>query len=332
MNKFILISSLLVLIVMSSSCVTISNRTPQTTPQADSKLQFEYVDYDTKIPMINNVSLRTGVYSETDRIDFKGCVLYLEGLADSIHNHIPLFEALSQNGYRVITFDYMGQGGSQGEMNHTRLYDVLAPTLEIGNQAKFIWERYSKINGKNNLNCSKSRKMVMGWSTGGLATYKLAFEKWADAVVLIAPGIHPKTFVGEGATSVTKMLSGAQVITKRTLTRNTFENNVDPHIDPIKPLTPIAVPLFAGNLLLTSQLSQAWIIPKTVQGIVFLSGLEDTYVNRGATIRTITENAAHFSMFAYDGALHEIDNEIPSVTNDMYKKIIDFYNRKLDKN
>lgn len=328
MNKYILKTALLALIVMNYGCATISNRTPQ----ADSKFQFEFVDYDTKIPIINSVSLRAGVYSETDGVVFKGCVLYLEGLADSIHNHIPLFEALSQSGYRVISFDYMGQGGSQGNMNHTRLYDILAPALEIGNQAKFIWKKYSEQKGKNNLSCAQSKKMLIGWSTGGLATYKLAYEKWADAVVLIAPGIHPKTFVGEGATSPTHMLGGAQVITKRTLTRNTFENAIDPHVDPIKPLTPIAVPLFAGNLLLTSQLSHVWKIPKTVQGLVFLSGVEDTYVNRGATVRTITDNADHFLVSTYDGALHEIDNELPTVTDDMYKKTIEFLNRNSAKN
>ena len=34
---------------------------------------------------------------------------------------------------------------------------------------------------------------MIGWSTGGLAAYRLAFEKWANAVVLIAKSAVGKT-------------------------------------------------------------------------------------------------------------------------------------------
>lgn len=38
----------------------------------------------------------------------------------------------------------------------------------------------------------------------------------------------------------------------------------------------------------------------------------------------ITANASHFSVVAYDGALHEIDNELPEVATDMIQKTIQF--------
>src|SRR6185312_33467 len=83
--------------------------------QTRDLLGVEYVDYP--IAPLINVQLREGVSYETGPL--KACVLYLEGLGDSIMNHRPLFSNLNQNGYRVIAFDYMGQGGSQGSMNLT---------------------------------------------------------------------------------------------------------------------------------------------------------------------------------------------------------------------
>lgn len=62
---------------------------------------------------VTREKIRMGYYPEQGV--FKGNILYYEGLGDSMLNHAPLFEKLSQNGYRVIAFDYMGQGGSSGK-------------------------------------------------------------------------------------------------------------------------------------------------------------------------------------------------------------------------
>lgn len=257
-------------------------------------------------------------------------MLYLEGLADSVANHGALFNKLSKGGYRVVFFDYMGQGGSQGSMNNTRIVAPLSSSLQISTQAKFVWDRYS--NRKDEYfgrDCSQSKKLVIGWSTGGLATYGLAHEGWTDAVVLIAPGIHPKKFIGEAATSPKMMFTLDQVITERTLTRNKFAKSLNPHVDPIKPISPSVVPLFATNLILSSEFSQSWQISKKVDGFVFLSGIEDTYVDRVSTQKTLKKNAPHFKVVAYNGALHEIDNEIPEVADDMHEKTVQFFDSVL---
>lgn len=297
---------------------------PIRTPQSGGSFHLSKLTYDTKVPLVGTVELRTGLFIESANVPFKGCAIYLQGLADSILNHRQLFSSLSENGFRVITFDYMGQGGSSGTMNHTRLYEPLFPSLEIGNQARFVWQALEKFKSPSGQSCEKSKKIVIGWSTGGLAAYGLAYDKWADDVVLIAPGIYPKKFVGEAAQFPLLMLRGDQVITERTLTRNDFQGQTNPHVDPINPTSPMKVPLFASNLLITSELSKFWEISTQVKGLVFLSGEEDTYIDQAGTKATLAKKASHFLIVAYKGALHEIDNELPEVSNDMIQKTIQF--------
>ena len=130
-------------------------------------------------------------------------------------------------------FDYLGQGGSEGSMAYTRINSLGDPypksrDYEVGEQAKFVWDRYSKssdpVFGRN---CEGSSKRIIGWSTGGLAAYRLAAEGWAKEVVLIAPGIVPNLCVGEAGNSslaqcAAKNLNLNHIITERTLTFNRF--------------------------------------------------------------------------------------------------------------
>jgi alpha-beta hydrolase superfamily lysophospholipase len=284
-------------------------------------------NYETQVPLVKSTELRVGVYLESPAAKLKGCVLYLEGLGDSIANHEPLFKTLSEAGYRTLAYDYMGQGGSVGTMNSTRIQSTLAPSLEIGTQARYVWDKYTQVANERGQDCRQSKKFVIGWSTGGLAAYKLAHEEWADAVVLIAPGIHIKTFVGEAADSPSLMLRLKQVISERTLTSNTFVGSENPHVDAIKPGSPALIPLFAQNLLLTSIKSQSWKIAPQVKGLVFLSGASDTYVNSPKTAQTLVKNAAHFSVVSYKEALHEIDNEVPAIEADLRLKTVQFFDQ-----
>jgi alpha-beta hydrolase superfamily lysophospholipase len=262
------------------------------------------------------------MYLENPKKNFKGCVLYLEGLADSILNHEPLFRRLSDAGYRTVTFDYMGQGGSAGTMNDTRIISAHEKNQEIGEQARWVWDLFSGSEyAWKGHNCQGSKKRVIGWSTGGLATYRLAKEKWAQEVVLIAPGIHVKPMVGEAATDWSNMFMFRQTITFRTLTRNRAAD----HIDPIKPTTPATIPLFAANLFASSMKSQSWKISSDVRGLVFLSGKEDTYVDRDKIFGTVRANAPHFGVQVHNGSLHEMDNELPGVADDVRERTVKFF-------
>lgn len=310
---------LLLGVVFAVSCSFLSKRQPQ---NEASRWHFDKTLYDVKHPylanpLVRDVNLRTGYYAESSNAPFKGCVMYLEGLADSVANQQPLFHHLSENGYRVVFFDYMGQGGSEGSMNNSRVLDPINDSLQLSTQAQFVWNKYSQA-------CGTSKKIVMGWSTGGLVSYKLAFDTWADAVILIAPGIHAKKFIGEAATAPSALVTLKPVISERTLTRNTFSKGANPHVDPIKPDSPAKIPLFAANLLASSLISQKWQISSQVKGLVFLSGVEDTYVDRDATVETLKKNAPHFKVVSYDGALHEIQNEVPEVAFDMYQRTTQF--------
>jgi alpha-beta hydrolase superfamily lysophospholipase len=276
-----------------------------------------------------DIELQTGFYRESESTQFRGCVLYLEGLGDSVKNHIPLYKALSKQGYRTIFFDYFGQGGSGSSMNNTRIVDLIFPALQISNQAKFVWNHYSEVpDYKTQKSCHGSPKKIVGWSTGGLAAYGLAAESWADAVVLIAPGISVKKFIGEAAVHPEYLTQLKPVITLRTLTKVPFALNEDPHLDPVKPNSPTLVPMFAANLIITSEMAQLWSIPKSVAGLVFLSGPDDTYVKANRTLEVLSSNASHFGVVNYVEALHEIDNEVPKIAQDFQQKMIAFFNSK----
>lgn len=277
------------------------------------------------VPALSGLKIRGGYSPEYAGTPLKACVLYLQGLGDSVLNHGPFFDYLNASGYRVVFFDYMGQGGSEGSMNDTRIL-VSAKSekkFEIETLADFAWEKWG---------CpQQEKKFVIGWSTGGLAGYRMAYEKKAAAVALIAPGLYPKKMIGEAAGgNWGKMILGKETITVRTLTRRGPLNNaIEVHLDPVKPNTPAVIPKFVVNLLWTAHQSHSWWIPRDVDGIVFLSGDEDTYVDSDKNRIVLQDKAGHFSLVKYDGALHELDNELPEVINDVYPRVVAFFDGAL---
>lgn len=326
---FCLIAPIFFIVSCSHQAIREPNSDSGVLPQTEFK---EIVNYT---PL--NLNMRAGYSLETKQL--RGCVLYLQGLADSIQNHKPYFSRLNDAGYRVIFFDYLGQGGSEGSMNDSRIqvelppnattqmrrkYNELDKYFEIPEQGDFFWSKYNSVKNRLGQDCSRSPKIVLGWSTGGLSAYRMAHEKRADAVILIAPGIHPKLMVGESALRWDKMLMFRQTITERTLTRNLFKDIKNPHLDPIKPNSPARVPQFGGNLLGVASHATQWQIDESVRGIVFLSGEEDSYVDRNLTLQTLDKNAHHFEVNSYDGALHELDNEVSAVASDLYENSIRF--------
>jgi alpha-beta hydrolase superfamily lysophospholipase len=310
------------------SCASIEQRRPQSVElnpwvldEGDNRLA-----YASAVPLVDTVPLRAGYYRESADAQFQGCLLYLQGLADSLKNHAPYFAHLSRAGYRVIAFDYMGQGGSGGTMNHTRIVDPLFPALQISSIADQVWNKYSSMRDEiTGQDCRQSKRVVIGWSTGGLAAYELAHQGWAEAVILIAPGLYPKKLVGESADRPELLLTGDPVITERTLTSASYADGQNPHVDAIKPDSPSKVPLFATNLLASAKLSRHWKIRNSVKGLVFISGPLDSYIDRKATLLKIRDNARHFKVVAFSDALHEIDNERPEITSKMYEESTAFF-------
>ncbi len=257
------------------------------------------------------LTLRSGYLEENPDVPFRGNVIYYEGLGDSMLNHQPLFSALTAIGFRVIAYDYMGQGGSAGRMNNT----TIASIADIGIVA---------FDANRKTDCSTCNEMnIIGWSTGGLAAYRAAAYDGGvkiKKIVLIAPGISPNMIVGEGIVSWPP-----NRISLRSLTSDDYQKAKNPHVDRIKPNSPLEVPLFAFNLLKTACAAEKWRINKNVHGFVLLSDpKEDTYVDADKTLQIISRNANHFSYSIYKGARHEIDNERPEISNKAINEIVHF--------
>lgn len=248
----------------------------------------------TKISKTVKAKIRSGYLAENPNVAFKGNIIYYQGLGDSMLNHMPLFSKLTNAGFRVISFDYMGQGGSSGTMNDTRL-------AEIGNLGNKIWKQHAK-DLKN-----FPKKNIIGWSTGGLVAYLQArTSEDVNNIVLIAPGIAPNVTVGEQKLLEFKF----NQITLPTLTTQIYTAGVEnPHIDAIKPTSPFEVLDFAMDLLVTSKVNQHPSMNTQVNGFVLISGDNDTYVNAEKTFEVLAKTAPHFFAKQYANTLHEIDNE-----------------------
>jgi alpha-beta hydrolase superfamily lysophospholipase len=171
---------------------------------------------------------------------------------------------------------------------------------------------------------------VIGWSTVGLSAYRMAFEKRADAVVLISPGIAPKFFVGDAAEDKLSLFLFRPVISETSMTRNTFSGEKNPHIDKLKPNNPFLVTFFGLNLLAIASESQDWQISQDIPGIAFL-GSADSYVKHDENARTLRSNAPHFEVYSYEGARHELHNEIPEVSEDLFAKTLKFFDSVVGK-
>lgn len=250
--------------------------------------------------------IRAGYFPEKGT--FKGNIIYFEGLGDSMVNHHPLFNTLSKEGYRIIAFDYMGQGGSTGKMNRTRIEII----PEMG---KVVWKKFAK-------NLKKfPKKTMIGWSTGGLAAYMSASKKEADQVILLAPGIVPNYIVGAGLWNCLPNEITMESLTSAAPYR-ADEN--DPHLDPIRPNSPLKVPEFAFDLISTAKKAQKTKMPSSVRGFVLLSGDRDTYVDAEKTKDVLGKVAPHFKTIQYPGTLHEIDNERADTQKRVFQDILTF--------
>ncbi len=257
-----------------------------------------------------DAKIRSGYMEENKDVNFKGNILYFEGLGDSMLNHRPLFKSLTANGFRVIAFDYMGQGGSTGSMNDTRMKDI--PKLGI-----LVYQRLAR-------DIEHFRKpIILGWSTGGLAAYLAALNDQADKIILLAPGIVPRLILGEQ--DILEL--SFDKITLNTLTSKRYlPNEYNPHVDGIRPSSPLVVKDFATDLILTSIKARNSVVSKNVKGLVLFSGQKDSYVHSIWGQQRLKSIAPSFKQVVYAHSLHEIDNEITSIQQDVQKQILAFLN------
>ena len=263
--------------------------------------------------------LRMGYYAESPTMPFAGNVLYLEGLSDSMRNHDPLFAELSNAGYRVIAFDYFGQGRSSGQMNWTRLESARHPGTEIASIARLAWNIFARKDAASEPVAGK--KIVMGWSTGGLAAYQAAQRGDADAVIVIAPAVNGVKLLS------LKSLRASLHLKLSDLTHADYRREPNPHVDPIKPSAPSLVPAFVLNLIKTAWRSGSWRISDKIPGLALLSGDSDPLVNGRRTAAALARNAPHFRVVRYADSAHEIHNETRSIREAATREILAFLAR-----
>lgn len=230
------------------------------------------------------VHLRVGVFPAKGTP--KGDVFYLPGFADRLDNHLPLFEAWSKAGLRVVSFDYPSHGESCGRPIDRYGFE------DLGRFANAV-ERHTREGARP--------LVVSGWSTGGLVAVRTLQEGWLDravnGAVLYAPAVAPRPIIGE-----------AGFVTEDSLTRNPSP----PHRGAITPKSPFATPLFAPKLLLNGALARRTKYP-SVPTLVVLGGDDtDRYVDiRGVSdwMAKVEREGGRIEGRRCAGGFHELDNE-----------------------
>ncbi|HXH74215.1 MAG TPA: alpha/beta fold hydrolase [Bacteriovoracaceae bacterium] len=238
------------------------------------------------------VGLSVRVSEMLPKGDVKGDILYLHGFGDRLDNHMPLFKAWTDKGFRVISFDLPSHGESKGLFNNIDLHsfeDIIGFAEKV--------ERFTReddIDGPF---------MLAGWSTGGLlavrAAQKEAFaERGVEGVILFAPAVSVPALVGR----------------KGFLTQESLTSNPNPpHMGEITPKSPLLKPIFSGRLLVNAAAANKS-LPHDLPVITIVAGeTEDLYVNTPKVKEWAVEQRlnARFMRPAYQckSAFHELDNE-----------------------
>ena len=251
-----------------------------------------------------DTSIRMGYLEASEDVPFKGNILYFQGFADSMLNHDDYFNELTKKGYRVISFDYPGQGGSGGSLNSFRVN-------QLKRTGRLVWNKLARK--------EKPKRIVIGWSTGGLIAYRLGVEKWADALILLAPSIYPKKIVGKWGKVTKETLVGERNINNRVV-RN--------EVDGIRPSSPLAVPIFATNLIYSAHRLSSQYIDKSVKGMVYITDRNDHYVKGGKKLKKhFFQKAGHFDRIHMYGAYHEIDKEGDHYRLHLYRTTTQFLDK-----
>lgn len=250
------------------------------------------------------------VVEESKNVTTKADVLFLTGFSDRADNHAPLFSLLTQNGFRVISFDYPSHGKTECWSLNTHGMVSLEGLAQIVLMSPDVR--------------STQPLYLMGWSTGGLLTYRMlqrnAFS-WREVrgAVLLAPGLSVYAVPGDyGVVTLDSLLS----------------NPNPPHMGTISPSSPLLYPLFGADLIAASVLARIESVPN-VPILMILAGDEtDLYANT-KKIKNWYRKAKKQNFLAYQcqNAKHELDNEIEPIGNSVRKLSLDFLNKtKLESN
>lgn len=217
-------------------------------------------------------------------------VLYLHGFSDRIDNHPLLFKELTDNGMRVIAFDYPSHGKTEASSLGWYSFEDLADLVKAVEKET----------------ASKRTLIIMGWSTGGLLATRMAqtnrlmnLTRYPSALVLFAPGVSVRMIPGDWG-----------MVTESTLTSNPDLQRAGP----AKPDSPFAKSVFSMRLLFNSIYAQNANMPAWLPVLTFAGGNEaDVYANSAKVVDWVKSQRNHNrSMFGIqcESSKHEMDNEV----------------------
>lgn len=239
--------------------------------------------------------IRSGYLPENPAVPFRGNVLFLEGFGDSMLNHQTLLSGLSLAGFRVIGFDYVGQGQSSGTLNQATVAGLAGLAKEV-----FRWHARKES--------GQVRPVVMGWSLGGLIAYLMAKNGWAKEVVLISPALAPRLPVRISA----EMLSSANLTTL--------------HSDQLRPKSYFdsSAIQFTADFVEQALYSRMGKLSAHVRGLALLAAGQDQFIDAELVQATLRKNAKQFEVEIYPDARHELDNESGAIASAVRQRILEF--------
>lgn len=317
------------LLMVSCSSTPSHQRTPASTGGSLAQIQIENLN----IGAVHEKQ-RVGLFLQNPEIKPKACVLYLEGLSDSFFNHQNLFSDLNRAGYRVLSFDYLGQGGSEGELSQMRVDSRLnqpfmtGQEFEISEQAKWVWSHFQGA-------CRNSPKLVIGTNVGGLSAFKLAKEKWADAVILLSPSLSPTYCIHEVSDRLVDRCNSDEVLPLEVPLASREPGSVpELAFEPPRPATLDEAKGFVINLVSTAYLrAPRWRVSKNgTSGLVFLPGVDDPELDREEARRILIHNAPDFTLISFEEARGNLDQERPEISTRLRRRLIKFLDSKLVSN
>lgn len=250
--------------------------------------------------------IRTVIQSPEKTVKTKADMLFFIGFGDRADNHAPLFKLMSEQGIRVISFDYPTHGESRcSHLDHETFTSLSDMAQEI--------EEKTRVDVKRPL-------FVSGWSTGGLLALRMIqnnylAERFVQGLVLIAPGVAVYSFVG-----------GDGIIREKTL----LQNPNPPHFGPPSPVSPFLAPVFAANLKYNSILARNGDLPTYIPMLVLAAGDKlDQYVKTPVLKEWIKKGQVsknNLYAFQCENSMHEMDNEINPIGLTVRNIIKDFVN------
>lgn len=287
--------------------------------------RYEFFDQVVDLPYetwLGQYYIKAGADRTRPDVD-KVSLIFFTGFADTMDNHQELFKQLHQAGARVFSFDYPGQGDSQGWLSTWTMKDVASIVNSIRHNPQ--------LNFNSNLPV-----ILAGWSTGATMALRFAQENqttqtsWMKeflpdsklaGLILLAPGVPVNMMIGGTwiFPEADTLSRHPQAIRNAPQPNNTLQGGL------------FTMSLFSQSEVATSENEQ---LPKDLPVLVMVAGDDisaedpgDMYVDSRATKEFVRkEQSRGQPMFAYqcEHAYHGLEFE-PNGIGDQTRELASLF-------